>query len=78
MQEEIRKYRLKLGLSQDELAKQVGCKRSTIACYETGVISPSLTIAKKLAKLFGISLDELTTEPVTENDEPLEEPTHVS
>ena len=58
----IRNNRIRLGLAQHELAQLVGCQRVTIASYESGHIRPSLTMAKKLAKVFGISLDELTKE----------------
>lgn len=79
MQEAIKKHRLRLGLSQEELAHEVECKRSTIACYEGGYIKPSLDVAKKLAKLFGISLDELASEPVSDNDiAPEEAPSHAA
>ena len=68
MQAEIKNHRRRLGLTQEGLAAQIGCDRSTIACYENGYISPSLNAAKKMAKIFGISLDELT----------VEEPTHAN
>lgn len=62
MQDVIQAQRLRLGLTQDELAKEVGCTRSTIAHYENGHIQPSLDMAKKLANRFGISLDVLAAD----------------
>ena len=58
----IKYHRRRLGLSQLELAQRLGCERSTITAYESGKIVPSLGMARKLAKLFGISLDELTAD----------------
>jgi transcriptional regulator with XRE-family HTH domain len=45
-----------------EVAERLGCDRTTIGAYESGKIVPSLGMARKLAKLFGISLDELTAD----------------
>lgn len=58
----IKCHRLRLGLSQLEVAERLGCDRTTIAAYESGKIGPSLGMARKLAKLFGISMDELTAD----------------
>ena len=58
----IKTNRLRLGLSQRELARLLGCDRTTIAAYEGGKIVPSLGMARKMAQLFGISLDELTVD----------------
>jgi transcriptional regulator with XRE-family HTH domain len=58
----IKNNRLRLGLSQEALAQRVGCDRSTIAAYESGKIVPSLPMAQKLAKEFGITLDALTAD----------------
>lgn len=70
MQNIIKKNRKRLKLTQAAMALELGCERSTIASYESGHIIPSLPMAQKMARLFGITLDELTKdeealEPVT-------------
>ena len=62
----IRFHRRRLGLSQETLAQQIGCKRSTVACYEAGYVTPSLAVAKRLALVLGISMDVLTDDPTIE------------
>lgn len=54
----LRTLRIKFGLSQDELAKEMGCNRSTIAMIETGKNVPSVKLAKKLAKYFDVNFSE--------------------
>ena len=42
--------RKNLGLTQGELAEKTGINRSTIACIEAGINTPSISTAKILAK----------------------------
>lgn len=37
------------GLSQNQLARQVGCVRQTISMIERGINKPSVELAKRLA-----------------------------
>lgn len=53
------KYRQKLGLTQDDVAKQINKTRSAYAYYER-TVTPPLNILKKLADIFNISIDELS------------------
>lgn len=60
----IFQYRLKqlrenLGLTQEELAKQLNLTQSTIAYYENGRKMPTLENAKIIAEMFNTSLDYL-------------------
>lgn len=55
----IRKYRMQLKLTQKELAKEIGVEQTTISKYEQGILEPNIEALVKLAKLFGISVDEL-------------------
>lgn len=48
------------GLSQRGLAKAVGLKPSTIAMYELGERTPSLSNAKKIAKFFGVPVEGIS------------------
>lgn len=48
---EIRRYRLQLGLTQGEIARQMGVRLSTFSSWERGLTCPSVPILFKLAKL---------------------------
>ena len=54
--EEIRKAR---GIRQEELAQQLGVSRQTISSLETGRYNPSIFLAYKVAKLFGMTIEEV-------------------
>ena len=51
--------RKKTGLSQETVAEKLGISRQTISKWETGESLPDIYQAKKLAKLYKLSLDEL-------------------
>ena len=51
--------RKKKGLSQEEVAEKLGVSRQTISKWETEETVPDIYQAKKLAKNYGLSLDEL-------------------
>ena len=58
--ENIKKYRNKQGLSQEDFAKKSGVKYTTLTKIESNVIKkPSVLIMAKLAKTFGISIEDL-------------------
>ena len=54
--EEIRKQR---GIRQEELAKMLGVSRQTVSSLETGRYNPSITLAFKVARCFGMSIEEI-------------------
>ena len=54
--EEIRKAR---GIRQDEFAKMMGVSRQTISSLETGRYNPSIYLAYKIAKYFGMTIEEV-------------------
>lgn len=54
--EEIRKER---GVLQEELAKYMGVSRQTISSLENGRYNPSITLAYKIAKYFGMPIEEV-------------------
>ena len=57
----LKKLREKKGLSQDRLAKLADIANNTIIKIEQGEnINPRLDTLKKIAKAFGVSLDDLT------------------
>ena len=59
MDNRIKEFRAKNGLTQEELAKKVNVRRETIVFLEKGKYNPSLRLAYDLAKTFGISIEEL-------------------
>ncbi|MES3161025.1 MAG: helix-turn-helix transcriptional regulator [Halorubrum sp.] len=59
MQNEIRTYREREGLSQGELATAVGVSRQTINAVERDRYDPSLALAFKLASYFECRIEEL-------------------
>jgi len=58
--ENIKKYRNKQGLSQEDFAKKSGVKYTTLTKIESNVIKkPSVILMSKLAKVLGVSIEEL-------------------
>ncbi len=51
--------RKKCGLSQEAVAERLGVSRQTISKWETDETLPDIYQSKKMAKLYGMSLDEL-------------------
>ena len=64
----IVQIRQERGIRQDELAKALGVSRQTISSLENGRYDPSILLAHKIAKLFGMSIEELV-KFCTENGE---------
>ena len=54
--EEIRQAR---GVNQEELAKALGVSRQTISSLENGRYNPSIELAYKLSKYFGMTIEEV-------------------
>ena len=64
----IRMLRFAAGeMTQAELADRVGVTRQTIIAIEQGRYSPSLEMAFRIAKVFGVSLDEVFYYPGKES-----------
>jgi len=59
MKNEIKKFRTKLGITQEELAEKVGVRRETIVFLEQGKYNPSLKLALNIAKSLKTPIDEL-------------------
>jgi len=56
----VRKYRKKLGLSQDSLSKKANLAFHTVAKIEAGSTpNPTIGTVKKLADALGVSVDDL-------------------
>ena len=55
----IKEYRLRRGMSQEELGRAVDVSRQSINAIERGRYTPSLGLALRFARLFDCSLEEL-------------------
>lgn len=56
----IRRLRFDHGeMTQEDLANKVGCTRQTIIALEQGKYVPSIELAFKIARTFGVSLEEV-------------------
>ena len=62
----IRFLRKKNNLTQQEFADAIGIKRSMIGAYEEDRASPKMDNMKSIANYFGISVDELVSERITD------------
>lgn len=54
--EKIRKQR---GINQEELAKALEVSRQTIGSLENGRYNPSILLAFKIARFFGMTIEEI-------------------
>ncbi len=62
IQNKIRTLRFfKNEMTQQQLAREVGVTRQTLAAIEGGKYFPSLELAFRIAKVFKVSLDEVFT-----------------
>ena len=54
--EEIRKSK---GIRQEDFAQTMGVSRQTISSLETGRYNPSIYLAYKIARYFGMTIEEV-------------------
>ncbi|WP_296594919.1 helix-turn-helix transcriptional regulator [Phenylobacterium sp.] len=60
MANHIRRLRFAHGeMTQSELADRIGMTRQTIAAIEAGKYSPSLEAAFRIARVFGVGVEEV-------------------
>lgn len=59
MKNKIKVYRAIHDLTQESLAEKVGVTRQTIHAIEKGKYDPSLELAFKLARLFGVRIEDV-------------------
>jgi len=60
----IKAFRAKQGLSQEELAKKADISRTHLSDIETGRRNPTFGIIERIADVLGVRLDELVGEDV--------------
>ena len=59
LNEQIKKYRTEMNLSQEELAEKIYVTRQSVSNWENGKTYPDIHSILLLSSLFGISLDQL-------------------
>lgn len=59
MKNRIRELREKIGITQEQLGKEVGTSRQAINAIETEKYEPSIWLAYDIAKVFGCSIEEV-------------------
>jgi putative transcriptional regulator len=59
MRNRVREARAQLGMSQAEVAAELGVSRQTVISIENGRYSPSLPLAFRIARLFESTVDKM-------------------
>lgn len=59
MKNRLRELREERGLTQEELARALGVTRQTIIAIEKGKYDPSLRLAFKIARFFGLKIEDV-------------------
>ena len=65
----LKEHRSRLGINQQELGVRVGVSRQTISLIERGDYSPSVTLAIKIAREFGVNVEDIFDYIPDESDE---------
>ena len=59
MKNKIEAIRKERGIRQEEFAKHMGVSRQTISSLENGRYNPSILLAYKIAKYFGMTIEDV-------------------
>ena len=59
MKNRIEEIRNAKGIRQEELARRMGVSRQTISSLENGRYNPSILLAYKIARFFGMTIEEV-------------------
>ena len=65
----LKEYRARMGVNQQEMGQMAGVSRQTISQIERGDYSPSVTLALKLSKLCGLTVEDIFVYEEDESDE---------
>ncbi len=57
--ENLKKYRMKLHLTQSDVAEIIDKDRSSIAKYESGAAQPPFNVLNLFSRLYEVTIDEL-------------------
>ena len=55
----LKEYRARLGVNQQEMGRMAGVSRQTISQIERGDYSPSVTLALTLARICGVTVEDI-------------------
>jgi putative transcriptional regulator len=61
MKNKIKVYRAMHDLTQEGLATELGVTRQTVLAIEKGKYDPSLELAFRIARYFGVNIEEIFT-----------------
>ena len=59
MKNRVEELRSARGLRQEELARELKVSRQTVSSLENGRYNPSLPLAWKVARFFGLTIEEV-------------------
>ncbi|HIU15193.1 MAG TPA: helix-turn-helix transcriptional regulator [Candidatus Ventricola intestinavium] len=59
MKNELERLRRERGIRQEDLAQAVGVSRQTVISLEKGKYNPSLSLAFRLARYFGLPIEQI-------------------
>ena len=59
MKNRLEELREQMGIKQEELAEALEVSRQTIGSLENGRYNPSILLAFKIARYFGMSIEEI-------------------
>ena len=63
----LKDLRMQHGLTQAQLAKELGIGMSTIGMYESDIRKPSFEVLTRIANYFNVSIDYLISEDTNNN-----------
>jgi putative transcriptional regulator len=59
MKNRVKELRARYDWTQEELARRVGITRQTVGLIEKGDYSPSVLLALKMARVFGVKVEDV-------------------
>jgi putative transcriptional regulator len=68
MKNRLKVLRAERDWTQAQLAEALDVSRQTVNAIETGKFDPSLPLAFRAARLFGLRIEEIFHDPAVEND----------
>lgn len=67
MKNKLKVYRAMQDITQEDLAKKLGVTRQTIIAIEKNKYDPSLALAFKIARFFGVKIEDIFVHESIEN-----------
>ena len=55
----LKACRINAGLTQEEASNKLGIAKTTLINYEKGTVMPRLDLALEIAKLYGVTLNDI-------------------